>query len=117
MLPDTKPEVRPFWGQAIKRFGPTRNHHYKCSAPFRNLPQQGTAKMTQADLLQQGKLELVLDLKGDLLEGPVWDDRIKRLHFVDINGQLIHTLDPDTKSQHPRYLITTLLVLHIFSQT
>ncbi|KAL3150792.1 hypothetical protein ABBQ32_000558 [Trebouxia sp. C0010 RCD-2024] len=59
--------------------------------------------MTQADLLQQGKLELVLDLKGDLLEGPVWDDRIKRLHFVDINGQLIHTLDPDTKSQHPRH--------------
>ena len=73
--------------------------------------------MAQAHLLQQGKLELVLDLKGNLLEGPIWDDRIKKLHFIDINGQLIHTFDPSTKSHHPRYLIKRLLVLHMFNKT
>ena len=62
--------------------------------------------MVQADLSQQGKLELVLDIKGELLEGPIWDERIKKLHFVDINAQQIHTFEPDSKSQQPRYLNT-----------
>lgn len=59
--------------------------------------------MVQADLSQQGKLELAIDVQGELLEGPVWDERIKRLHFVDINGQQIHTFDPDNNSQQSRY--------------
>ena len=62
--------------------------------------------MVQADLSQQGKLELVLDIKGELLEGPIWDERIKKLHFVDINGQQIHTFDPNDESQQPRYVNT-----------
>ena len=69
--------------------------------------------MAQAELSQQGNLELVLDLKGDLLEGPIWDERIKKLHFIDINGQQIHTFNPDAKSPHPRYL----LLLHIVAQS
>lgn len=55
--------------------------------------------MPQADLSQQGKLELVLDLKGELLEGPLWDARTKRLLFIDINKQHIHIYDPQAKSE------------------
>ena len=62
--------------------------------------------MMQEDSSEQGKLELVLDLKGELLEGPIWDERIKKLHFVDINGQQIHTFNPSNESQQPRYLST-----------
>lgn len=54
--------------------------------------------MPSADLSQQGKLELILDLRGQLLEGPIWDERISKLHFVDINGQHIYTFDPDEES-------------------
>ncbi len=104
MLLNIKPVMGRSWSQAIKRS--SQKHYYTCSAPFRNLRQQGTARMAQAELLQQGKLELVLDLKGNLLEGPIWDERVKKLHFIDINGQLIHTFDPNAKSQTPRYLIT-----------
>lgn len=82
---------------------PHRSNQYH--APYRNLPEQGTAIMAQADLSQEGKLELVLDLKGNLLEGPIWDERVKKLHLVDINGQQIHTFDPEATSQHPRYLM------------
>lgn len=60
--------------------------------------------MVPADLSQQGKLELVIDVQGELLEGPVWDERIKRLHFVDINGQQIHTFDPDNNCNN-RYSV------------
>lgn len=58
--------------------------------------------MPQADLSQQGKLQLVLDLNGELLEGPIWDDRINKLHFIDINYQQIHTFDPHAESEHLR---------------
>lgn len=64
--------------------------------------------MPQADLSQQGKLELVLDLNGELLEGPIWDERIRKLHFVDINYQLVHTLDPHAESEHSRCSIGRL---------
>lgn len=56
-------------------------------------------------LSQQGKLELAIDVQGELLEGPIWDERIQRLHFVDINGQQIHTFDPDNNSQQLRYSV------------
>ncbi len=58
--------------------------------------------MSQARLSEQGKLELVLDLNGDLLEGPTWDERIRKLHFIDIDKQLIHTYDPHAESEHGR---------------
>jgi len=41
-------------------------------------------------------------LNGDLLEGPVWDERIRKLHFIDIDKQLIHTYDPHAESEHTR---------------
>ena len=63
--------------------------------------------MAKADLSKQGKLELVLDLQGQLLEGPIWDERINKLHFIDINGQKIHTLDPHAESEHCRYACNT----------
>lgn len=59
--------------------------------------------MSTGDLSKQGKLELVLDLNGELLEGPIWDDRIQKLHFIDINKQLIHTFDPHTDSTATRH--------------
>ena len=59
--------------------------------------------MGKADLSKQGKLELVLDIQGELLEGPIWDERVNKLHFIDINGQNIHTHDPHAESEHRRY--------------
>lgn len=59
--------------------------------------------MSQARLSEQGKLELVLDLNGDLLEGPTWDARIRKLHFIDIDKQLIHTYDPHAESELGRH--------------
>ena len=39
-------------------------------------------------------VELVLDCRCELGEGPVWDDRTGRLLFVDINGHAVHVFDP-----------------------
>ena len=58
--------------------------------------------MPTADLSQKGKLELVLDLNGELLEGPLWDDRTQKLLFIDINKQQIHTFDPEAKPDSSR---------------
>jgi sugar lactone lactonase YvrE len=41
-------------------------------------------------------VELVLDAKAELGEGPVWDDRRQRLVFVDIMRGDIHEFDPAT---------------------
>lgn len=65
-------------------------------------PHQKSARMPSADLSQKGKLELVLDLNGELLEGPLWDDRTQKLLFIDINKQHIHTFDPEAKSDSSR---------------
>ena len=40
--------------------------------------------------------ELVLDAKARLGEGPCWDEREKRLLFVDIESGLVHFYDPAT---------------------
>jgi sugar lactone lactonase YvrE len=42
--------------------------------------------------------ELVLDVKAELGEGPIWDDRRQRLLFVDIMRGHIHEFDPATGS-------------------
>ncbi|KAK9814657.1 hypothetical protein WJX72_009323 [[Myrmecia] bisecta] len=53
------------------------------------------------NLPETGDLELVLDVQGKLLEGPVWDGRTNQLHFVDINNQQIHTFDPYAPADAP----------------
>mmetsp|Transcript_38556 Transcript_38556/g.94846 ORF Transcript_38556/g.94846 Transcript_38556/m.94846 type:complete len:362 (-) Transcript_38556:121-1206(-) len=37
---------------------------------------------------------LALDCKSELGESPVWDAKMKRLHFVDIIGRKLHSFDP-----------------------
>lgn len=39
-------------------------------------------------------VDLAVDCRSELGEGPIWDDRIGRLLFVDINGHRIHIFDP-----------------------
>ena len=41
-------------------------------------------------------VEVVLDSRCQLGEGPIWDDRIGRLLFVDIEGHDVHAFDPET---------------------
>lgn len=40
--------------------------------------------------------DLALDCRCQLGEGPIWDDRIGRLLFVDIEGHEVHAFDPET---------------------
>ena len=39
-------------------------------------------------------VELALDIRCELGEGPIWDHRSARLLFVDINGYQVHSFDP-----------------------
>lgn len=41
-------------------------------------------------------VELVLDCRCELGEGPIWDDRVGRLLFVDINAHRVHIFDPES---------------------
>jgi sugar lactone lactonase YvrE len=41
-------------------------------------------------------VELAVDARTDLGEGPVWDDRLGRLYFVDINACRLHAWEPET---------------------
>ena len=43
-------------------------------------------------------IELAVDCRCELGEGPIWDDRIGRLLFVDINGHQVHAFDPATRA-------------------
>lgn len=43
-----------------------------------------------------GQVELVLDVKADLGEGPLWDDRSGQLIWVDIMGGRVNLFDPST---------------------
>ncbi len=38
--------------------------------------------------------ELVVDAHAELAEGPVWDDRLDRLWWVDLLGGIVHLSDP-----------------------
>ncbi len=40
--------------------------------------------------------ELILDVRAQLGEGPIWDDRRQRLLFVDIMRGHVHEFDPAT---------------------
>ena len=41
-------------------------------------------------------IDLALDIRADLGEGPIWDARLRRLLFLDIMRGEIHTFDPAT---------------------
>jgi sugar lactone lactonase YvrE len=41
-------------------------------------------------------LELVIDLRCELAESPMWDDRLGELVFVDITGERVHRYHPGT---------------------
>jgi sugar lactone lactonase YvrE len=43
-----------------------------------------------------GDAELLVDAGAEVAEGPIWDDRRKRLLWVDILGARLHTYDPAT---------------------
>ena len=47
-------------------------------------------------MTQTMELELVLDAKAELGEGPIWDDRRQCLLFLDIMRGEIHEFDPET---------------------
>ena len=47
---------------------------------------------------QESAVELVLDARAELAEGPVWDDRLQRLWWVDIMAGLVHLTDTRTGS-------------------
>ena len=40
------------------------------------------------------KAELVQDARAELGEGPIWDDRSGRVHWVDIRAGLVHGFSP-----------------------
>jgi len=44
------------------------------------------------------KAELVQDARAEIGEGPVWDDRSGRLHWVDIRAGLVHRFSPSDGS-------------------
>jgi hypothetical protein len=44
------------------------------------------------------KVDLALDARAELGEGPLWDDRRQRLLFVDIMRGHVHEFDPATGS-------------------
>lgn len=39
-------------------------------------------------------VDVALDCRCELGEGPIWDDRVGRLLFVDIDGHQVHAFDP-----------------------
>jgi sugar lactone lactonase YvrE len=43
-------------------------------------------------------VDVALDCRCELGEGPIWDHRIGRLLFVDINGHRVHAFDPATRA-------------------
>ena len=47
---------------------------------------------------QEAVAELVLDVRAELAEGPVWDDRLERLWWVDIIAGVVHLTDTATGS-------------------
>jgi sugar lactone lactonase YvrE len=43
-------------------------------------------------------LDLIVDARAELAEGPVWDERRSRLWWVDLLGGVVHLTDPATGS-------------------
>ncbi|CAM3678749.1 SMP-30/gluconolactonase/LRE family protein [Marinicrinis lubricantis] len=49
----------------------------------------------------KNQVELVLDAKAALGEGPCWDHQLQQLYWVDIVGQKVHIYDPAAQADHP----------------
>jgi sugar lactone lactonase YvrE len=47
---------------------------------------------------QESTVELMLDARAELAEGPIWDDRLQRLWWVDITAGTVHLTDTSTGS-------------------
>jgi sugar lactone lactonase YvrE len=45
--------------------------------------------------------ELVQDARAGLGEGPVWDERTRRLYWLDVPGHMLHRFDPATRTDAP----------------
>jgi sugar lactone lactonase YvrE len=54
--------------------------------------------MTNLDPVLSGSVELVLDGRAELAEGPVWDQARRVLWWVDINAGRVHRFEPVTGS-------------------
>jgi len=48
--------------------------------------------------VEEGSLQLVLDAKAELGEGPCWDAANKLLYWIDILGQNVHIYNPQLQS-------------------
>ena len=48
-------------------------------------------------MIKQKQAELVFYAAASLLEGPHWDVETQRLYIVSIEGEMIYSLDPETK--------------------
>jgi sugar lactone lactonase YvrE len=44
--------------------------------------------------------EIALEVHAQLGEGPVWDEQLQKLSFVDIVGHRVHTFSPATGEHH-----------------
>lgn len=57
--------------------------------------------------------ELLYDCHCQLGESPIWDERIQKLYFVDINSKKLHVFDPatqeDTVIDAPLMITTNIL--------
>jgi sugar lactone lactonase YvrE len=50
------------------------------------------------------EVELVVDAKAALGEGPIWDDRNAALYWVDIDGCRVHVFNPETGEDRAVYI-------------
>jgi sugar lactone lactonase YvrE len=54
------------------------------------------SRRSRAAAVERIEAELALDARAELGEGPVWDDELGRLIWVDITGERVHRFDPLT---------------------
>ncbi len=57
--------------------------------------------------------ELILDARAELGEGALWDERTRRLYWVDIVGQALHVYDPalaEDRSYHVGQMVGTVVL-------
>ena len=62
------------------------------------------------------QVELVLDAKAELGEGALWDERTRRLYWVDIVGQALHIYDPASR-ENKTYKVGQMVSTVVLSET
>ncbi|MFC1960357.1 SMP-30/gluconolactonase/LRE family protein [Chloroflexota bacterium] len=63
-----------------------------------------------------GQVELVLDAQAVLGEGPLWDEREKKLYWVDIVSQALHIYDPAAE-ENKTYDVDQMVGTVVLSET